>query len=146
MRMSIWAKLLAGMVLLGLLAAGTLLWTDVYGIRRGCLAPPLDQAKVEAASDLNLHAFEAIVSKNYAAANDMLDLALSRLGDDYAVGRHRDETVAIVAAARAAAANSQLEIAARMKYDAMKGRIGLYRRRIRLSGLCHDMAHRWHLI
>jgi len=106
----------------------------------------LDPAKVEAASDLSLHAYQAIESKNYAAANDMLDLALSRLGDDYAVGRHRDETVDMVAAARAATANSQLEIAARMKYDAMNGRIWHYRRRIRLSGLCHDMAHRWHLM
>ena len=144
--MSIWAKLLAGMVLLGLLAAGALFWSDVYGIRRGCLAPPLDPAKVEAASDLSLHAYQAIESKNYAAANDMLDMALSRLGDDYAVGRHRDETVDMVAAARAAAANSQLEIAARMKYDALNGRISHYRRRIRLSELCHDMAHRWHLV
>ena len=144
--MSIWAKLLAGMVLLGLLAAGTLLWTDVYGIRRGCLAPPPDQARLDAAGDLNIRAFEAIGSKNYAAANDMLDMALSRLGDDYAVGRHRDETIDMVAAARAAAANSQWEIAARMKYDALNGRINHYRRKIRLSGLCHDMAHRWHLV
>jgi len=144
--MSIWAKLLAGMVLLGLLAAGTLLWTDVYGIRRGCLAPPPDQAKLAVANDLYIQAFEAIGSKNYAAANDMLEMGLSRLGDDYAVGRHRDETVDMVAAARAAAANSQLEIAVRMKYDALNRRIWLYRRKIRLSDVCHDMAHRWHLV
>jgi hypothetical protein len=97
------------------------------------------------ANDLYIQAFEAIGSKNYAAANDMLEMGLSRLGDDYAVGRHRDETVDMVAAARAAA-NSQLEIAVRMKYDALNRRIWLYRRKIRLSELCHDMAHRWHLV
>ena len=144
--MSIWVKLLAGMVLLGLLAAGALFWIDVYGIRRGCLAAAPDQARLEAAGDLTFQAYTAMGTKNYAAANDMLDLAMNRLGDDYAVGRHRDETVDMVAAARAAAAGSQMEIAARMKYDAMSQRIVLYRRRIRLAELCHGMAHRWHLV
>ena len=143
--MPIWLKLIAATVLLGLLAAGMLYRMDAYGVRRGCFAAEPDQARFQAARDLQARAGEAIRSHNYAAANDMLDLALSGLGDRYLLGHRKDETAETAAAARAVA-QSQPEIAARMKYDVMTRRAGMFQRKTRLSAYCHDMARRWRLI
>src|ERR1043165_571984 len=115
--MSIWVKILLAGVLLAFLAAGVGFWMDLYGIRRGCFASQLDQARYQAAWDLYSKANTAIGSRNYAAANDMLDMALTQLGDTYRLGRGADETEEVVTAAKAAAARSEFEIAARMKQD-----------------------------
>jgi hypothetical protein len=143
--MSVWTKLLAGIVVLGIAAAGLAFAMDVYGIRRGCFASGLDQAIYESARDSYVRANSAISSRNYAAANDMLDIALSRLGDSYRLGRAEDETVELVSAAKAAAARSEFQIATEMKREAMGRRLYLFQRKTRLSGLCHDIAKRWHL-
>ena len=143
--MSIWAKIVAGIVILGVLAVGLAFWMDLYGIRRGCFASQLDQARYESARDLYGQATGAINSHNYSAANDMLDLALSRLGDAYQLGRAEDETGELVTAAKAAAARSEFQIAAGMKLEAMGRRLYLFQRKTRLSGLCHAVAKRWHL-
>src|SRR5690242_10061498 len=102
--MSFWTRVLAGVVILGVLAAGFAFWMDLYGIRRGCFARPLDQAAYESARDSYIRANGAISSGNYAAANDMLDMALSRLGGSYKLGRAEDETGELVSAAKSAAA------------------------------------------
>jgi hypothetical protein len=145
MKMSIWAKVIAGVVVLGIAAAGLAFGMDVYGVRRGCFAHPPDQADFEAAQDSYIRANAAITSHNYAAASDMLDVALSRLGDAYQLGRADDETVELVSAAKAAAVRSEFQIAAEMKREAMGRRLYLFQRKTRLSGLCHDIAKRWHL-
>ena len=141
--MSIWVRTLVGGLLLAVLAAGVGYWMDLYGIRRGCFASQLDQARYQSAFDLYSKANSAIGSRNYAAANDMLDIALSRLGDTYQLGRGADETEEAVAAAKAAAARSEFEIAARMKLDVMNRRTWLFQRKTRLSKLCHAVARRW---
>ena len=143
--MSVWTKVIAGGLLLAVIAVGLVFWMDVYGIRRGCFAPALDQAGYESARDLYGQASGAMSSRNYAAANDMLDMALSRLGDAYRLGRAGDETVELVSAAKAAAARSELQIAAQMKLEAINHRLYLFQRKTRLSGLCHEIAKRWHL-
>lgn len=141
--MSIWVRVSIGAFLLALLAAGVGFWMDLYGIRRGCFASQLDQARYQAAFDLYSKANTAIGSRNYAAANDMLDMALSQLGDTYRLGRGADETEEVVTAAKAAAARSEFEIAARMKQDVMSRRTWLFQRKTRLSKLCHAVARRW---
>jgi len=141
--MSIWVRVLIGGFLLALLAAGVGFWMDLYGIRRGCFASRLDQARYQAAFDWYSKANTAIGSRNYAAANDMLDMALSQLGDTYRLGRGADETEEVVTAAKAAAARSEFEIAARMKQDVMNRRSWLFQRKTRLSKLCHAVARRW---
>ena len=143
--MSIWTKVIAGLAVLGVLAMGLAFAMDVYGIRRGCFARPLDQASYESAQDSYVRANAAISSRNYAAASDMLDVGLSRLGDAYQLGRAEDETGELVSAAKAAAARSEFQIAAQMKREAMGRRLYLFQRKTRLSGLCHDIAKRWHL-
>jgi hypothetical protein len=140
-----WTKVIAGCVLLGLLAAGLAFGMDLYGVRRGCFAGALDQADYEAARDSYVRASGAMSSRNYAAANDMLDMALSRLGDSYRLGRAEDETGELVAAAKSAEARSEFQIAASMKREAMGRRLYLFQRKTRLSGLCHAIARRWHL-
>lgn len=141
--MSIWTRILIGGFLLGLLAAGVGFWMDLYGIRRGCFASNLNQARYQSALDLVSKANTAMGSRNYAAANDMLDVALWQLGDSYRLGRGADETEEVVAAAKAAAARSEFEIAARMKVDVMNRRTWLFQRKTRLSQLCHAVARRW---
>jgi len=143
--MSVWTKVIAGGIVLGLLAAGIAFGMDLYGIRRGCFAGPLGQADYEAAQDSYARANSAISSRNYAAANDMLDMALSRLGDSYQLGRAEDETVELVSAAKAAAARSEFQIATEMKREAMGRRLYLFQRKTRLSSVCHAIARRWHL-
>ena len=143
--MSIWTKVIAGLVVLGVLAVGLVFAMDVYGIRRGCFAHPQDQASYESAQDSYVRANAAISSRNYAAASDMLDVGLSRLGDAYQLGRAEDETGELISAAKAAAARSEFQIAAQMKREAMGRRLYLFQRKTRLSGLCHDIAKRWHL-
>ena len=143
--MSVWTKVLAGVVVLGVLVAGLAFWMDLYGIRRGCFASGLDQVVYESARDSYVRANQAISSHNYAAANDMLDMALFKLGDAYQLGRAEDETGELVLAAKAAAARSEFQIAASMKREAMGRRLYLFQRKMRLSGLCHDIAKRWGL-
>ena len=143
--MSIWAKLLSVCVLLGLLVVALAFWMDLYGIRRGCFASRLDQARYQSAQSLASEANGAIASKNYAAANDMLDLALSRLGDTYQLGRAADETGEAVLAAKSAAARGEFQIAARIKSDVMVRRLGLFQRKTHLSGLCQAVRKRWSL-
>lgn len=144
--MSIWVKILAAGALLGLLAAGAGFWMDVYGIRRGCLASPLDQARTQSAWDLYSKANEAFGAHQYVAANGMLDEALERLGDSYQLGRGKDETVQVVAAAKSAQARSEFEIAARMKLDVMARRTWLVQRRARLYEVCHQIFRHWGLV
>lgn len=143
--MSVWPKVIGGIVLLGVLAAGFAFGMDVYGIRRGCFAGPLEQADYESARDSYMRANSAMSSHNYAAANDMLDMALSRLGDSYQLGRVEDETGELVSAAKSAVARSEFQIAASMKREAVGRRLYLFQRKTRLSGLCHAIAKRWHL-
>ena len=143
--MSIWAKLLAACVVLGLLVAATAFWMDLYGIRRGCLAPHLDPAGYQSAQALYEQASGAVSGRNYAAANDMLDMALSRLGDSYQLGRGADDTIEAVAAARSAAARSEFQVAAQIKAEVMGRRLSLLRRKMRLSDVCRRVAKRWHL-
>jgi hypothetical protein len=138
-----WTKVIAGGVLIGLIAAGLAFGMDLYGVRRGCFAGALDQADYEAARDSYVRASSAMSSRNYAAANDMLDMALSRLGDSYRLGRAEDETGELVSAAKSAAARSEFQIAASMKREAMGRRLYLFQRKTRLSGLCHAIAKRW---
>lgn len=140
-----WTKVIAGIVLLGVLAAGIAFGMDVYGIRRGCFAGALEQADYEVARDSYVRASAAMSSRNYAAASDMLDMALSRLGDSYLLGRAEDETGELVSAAKAAAARSEFKIAASMKLEAMSRRLNLFQRKTRLSGICHAIAKRWGL-
>ena len=143
--MSVWTKVIAGGLLLGVLAVGLAFAMDVYGIRRGCFAHTLDQANYESARDSYIGATRAISSRNYAAASDMLDQGLSRLGDDYQLGRADDETGELISAAKSAAARSEFQIAASMKREAMGRRLYLFQRKTRLSGVCHAIAKRWHL-
>ena len=143
--MSVWTRVIAIGVVLGVLAAGLGFWMDLYGIRRGCFAHALDQADYESARDSYMRANRAISSRNYAAASDMLDQGLSRLGDSYRLGRAEDETDELVSAAKSAAARSEFQIAASMKREAMDHRLYLFQRKTRLSSLCHDIAKRWHL-
>ena len=141
--MSIWTRILAGGVVLVLLAAGLAFWMDLYGIRRGCFASQLDQANYQSARELYAQAGGAVASRNYGTANDMLNLALSKLGDSYQLGRAEDETDELVTAAKAAALRSEFQIAAQMKLEAMSRRLYLFQRKTRLSGLCHAIAKRW---
>ena len=143
--MSVWTKVIAGGVVLGLLAAGIAFGMDLYGIRRGCFAGPLEQADYESARDSYIQAGRAMSSRNYPAANDMLDMALSRLGDSYHLGRAEDETGELVSAAKSAAARSEFQIAASMKREATGRRLYLFQRKTRLAGVCHAIAKRWHL-
>jgi len=141
--MSIWTKILAGGVVLVLLVAGLAFWMDLYGIRRGCFASRLDQVNYQSARELYAQAGGAVASRNYGPANDMLDLALSDLGDSYQLGRAEDETGELVAAAKAAALQKEFQIAAQMKMEALNRRLSLFQRKTRLSGLCHAIAKRW---
>jgi len=143
--MSIWAKILMGGAILVLLAAGLAFWMDLYGVRRGCFASGLDQAAYESAHDLYGRAGSAIAARNYVAANDMLDLGLSRLGDSYRLGRADDETDEMVMAAKSAARQSEFQIAAQMKQGALEQRLYQFQRKTRLSGLCRSIAKRWSL-
>jgi hypothetical protein len=144
--MSVWVKILVAGLVLGLLAAAAGFWMDVYGIRRGCFASPLDQARVQLATDLYARANGAVGARQYRVANDMLDKALSILADSYQLGRGTDETQEVVRAANTASARSEFEIAARMKLDVMSRRIWLVQRRSRLSQVCHEVARKWHLV
>lgn len=143
--MSIWAKIVTGCAVLVLLAAGLAFWMDLYGVRRGCFASGLDQAAYESARDLYGRAGNAIAARNYVAANDMQDMALSRLGDAYRLGRGDDETDEMVSAARSAARQSEFQIAAQMKQGALEQRLYQFQRKTRLSGLCRSVARRWQL-
>jgi hypothetical protein len=143
--MSIWVKILAAGVVLGLLAVAAGFWMDVYGIRRGCFGSPLDRARVQFATDLYARANNAVGARQYKVANEMLDKALSILADSYWLGRGPDETQEAMTAANSAAARAEFEIAARVKLDVMSRRIGLVQRKARLSQVCHEVARRWHL-
>ena len=143
--MSVWTKVVAGCVVLGVLVAGLAFGMDVYGIRRGCFASGLDQANFESARDSYVRANAAISSRNYAAAGDMLDAGLSRLGDAYQLGRAEDETGEVISAAKSAAARSEFQIAASMKKEALGRRLYLFQRKTRLADVCHTIAKRWHL-
>jgi hypothetical protein len=143
--MSIWTKILAGVVLLGLIGAGIAFWMDLYGVRRGCFATGLDQAQYQSARDLYVRANRAVAARNFIAASDLLDMALIRLGDSYRLGRAADDTGEVVFAAKAAAARTEFEIAARLKLEVMNRRLYQFQRKTRLSGLCRDVARRWHL-
>ena len=143
--MPVWTKVIAGVVALGVLAAGLAFGMDVYGIRRGCFARTLDQTNYESARDFYIQAGRAISSRNYAAASDMLDVGLSRLGDAYQLGRGEDETGEVISAAKSAAAHSEFQIAAQMKREAMGRRLYLFQRKTRLADVCHAIARRWGL-
>ena len=143
--MSIWTKIVTGCAILVLLAAGLAFWMDLYGVRRGCFAPGPDQAAYESARDLYGRAGSAISARNYIAANDMLDLALLRLGNAYQLGRGEDETSETVLAANAAVRQSEFQIAAQMKQGALEHRLYLFQRKTRLSDLCRSIARRWRL-
>jgi len=141
--MSIWVKILLGGFLLAVLAAGVGFWMDLYGIRRGCFASHLDRGRIQSALTLNLQANTAVAAHQYAAANGMLDEALSTLGDSYRLGRDKDDTEEVVTAAKAAAARAEFEIASRMKLDVMSRRAWLVERKQHLADLCRAVARRW---
>jgi len=143
--MSIWAKIVLSGIVLAVLVAGLAFWMDLYGIRRGCFASRLDQVSYESARALYEQANRAIASKNYSVANDMLGLALTRLGDSYQLGRAEDDTSEAVTAAKAASARAEFEVAARIKSEVMSRRLALLQRKMRLSEICHAAARNWGL-
>jgi len=143
--MSGWARLLLGVVLFAVLLVGLGFWMDVYGIRRGCLAPRFEQVNYQAAQDLAARANTAMSSRNYAAANDMLDLALVRLGENYQLERAAHDTGEAVAAAKAATARAEFQIAARIKAEVVTRRLALLQRKVHLSELCRDLITNWRL-
>jgi len=135
-------KWLAAAVLLASAAIAVLFLLDVHGIRRGCLSSRPDEVAYETGRQLYQDAEREIAAHQYSGASAILDRALSRLGDSYPVGLARDQSGEAVAAAEAAAASGEFQIAAQLKHDAMSQRLSLFERRVRLYTLCQSYLSR----
>ena len=120
----------------GALAVAMVLVLDVNGIRRGCLARNLNRDAYRTAADLRDQARRAIASRNYTSANDMLDLALSKLGDSYRLGYHPDNSEEALLAAKSAVARSEVKIATEFKSGALNARLGQFENKARIWEYC----------
>ena len=134
-------KLIAGFAVFFVIAVGLAL---LYRERRLVVAcQPLsfaEETQYRAASDFAGQAGKAISSRNYSTASDLIDMAISRLGDSYQLpGGERDDTEMTLEAGKAEMARSEFQLAVRMKQSVIQTRLSMYRRKQHLSERCQGI-------
>ena len=101
--------------------------------------PQADQARYDAAMGLFARANGAVSSGNYSTASDILDMAISRLGNAYESAGVNDDTGLMLQAGRDKAAHFDFKLAARMKQSALYTRLYLFRGKAHRSLRCHSL-------
>jgi len=82
---------------------------------------------------------KAFSGRNYSTASDLFDMAASKLGDVYQMTGVLDDTGMALEAGRAAAKQSEFQLAAQIKKSAMATRLAGFRRKQHLSERCRDI-------
>lgn len=141
--MSVRNKAIAGIVVFLALAIGLAVFLDVGGLRRACTpVPDRDRHSYDTSMELSARANEAVTSRNYPVANDLLDLALLSLGSSYAAGSTFDDTGMMLVAAKTEVARANFQLAARMKQDVLNTRLSLFRKKADMAGRCQSVLKR----
>jgi hypothetical protein len=132
-------KLIAGFALVAVLVIGLALLYHERRLVAACRAvPQADDAQFRVAEDLFNQGNRAFSSRNYSTANDLFDMAASKLGDVYRMaGAGQDDTGLALEAGRAEANRSEFQLAAQIKQSAMAARLSSFRRKQHLSERCH---------
>jgi len=133
----------AGLVVLVVAALVAPRFHQIKEVVAACrTAPAADQGQYDAAIDLSARANSAIASGNYSSANDLMDLAISKLGRAYEMGSTEDDTGLILQVGQDKASHLDFTLAARMKQSALQTRLSMFRRKADVSERCHVLLRR----
>jgi hypothetical protein len=133
-------KLIAAFAVLFVLAIGLALLYRERQLLTACRAiPEADDAQFRAAQDMVSQGNKAFSGRNYSTASDLFDMAASKLGDVYQMTGVLDDTGMALEAGRAAAKQSEFQLAAQIKKSAMATRLAGFRRKQHLSERCRDI-------
>ena len=134
---------IAGLVVLVMAALGASRFHKVREAIVGCrTVSAADQSQYDAAMDFSARANSAISSGNYSSASDLLDMAISKLGQAYETGLLADDTGLILQAGQDKASHLDFKLAARMKQSALQARLSMFRRKAHVSERCHALLRR----
>jgi hypothetical protein len=134
---------IAGLVVLVIAALGAARFHEVRDVIAGCRdVPGAGHGQYDAAVDLSMRANSAISSGNYSSANDLLDMAISKLGHAYETGLSMDDTGLILQAGQDKASHLDFKLAAQMKQSALQTRLSMFRKKAHVSDRCHALLRR----
>jgi hypothetical protein len=137
-------KLIVGIAVFAVMATGLALLYHERQLVAACrTVPRADEAQFREAEDMFRQGNMAFSRRNYSTASDLFDMAASKLGDIYQMtGGGKDDTGTALEAGRAAAKQSEFQLAAQIKKDAMAARISSFLRKQHLSERCHAVLAR----
>ena len=101
--------------------------------------PQADQARYDAAMGLFARANGAVSSAHYSIASDLLDMAISKLGNVYEGAGADDDTGLMLQAGRDKAVHFDFKLAARMKQSTLYTRLSMFRGKARRSVRCRSL-------
>jgi hypothetical protein len=102
--------------------------------------PEAEQKSYDDAVELSARADSAISAGTYSTASDLLDVAVSRLGNAYVTPlAATDDTDLVIEAGRDKASRFDFQLAARMKQGALHTRLSMFRRKAHVSERCHAL-------
>lgn len=134
-------KLIAGLAVFFVMAVGFALLYRERHLMAACR--PLsfaEDTQYRAAADLADQANRAISSRNYSTASDLIDMAISKLGNAYQLpGNSHDDTDMTLEAGKVEMARSEFQLAVRMKQSAIEQRLSMFRRKQHLSERCQSI-------
>ena len=108
--------------------------------------PEAEQKSHDDALELSVRADSAITAGNYSTASDLLDVAVSRLGNAYVTSlAATDDTDLVFQAGRDKASHFDFQLAARMKQGALHTRLSMFRSKADISARCHALLRRIHI-
>jgi hypothetical protein len=142
--MSVRGKVIAGAAILLAGAIGLAVLLDAGGWREVCQpVSSSEQDDDKSAAQLSARAAGAIATRNYAVANDILDLALSELGNSYQTELSSDDTGMVLSAAKDAAARHELQVAAQLKKSVLEARLVMSRKKAHIARGCASVFNRF---
>lgn len=142
--MSIRSTVIVGVVVLLAGAIGLAVLGDAGGWREVCQpASSSEQDDDKSAARLSVRAGSAIASGNYAVANDILDLALSELGNNYQTELSSDDTGTVLSAAKDAEARHELQVAVQLKKSVLDARLVMSRKKAHIARGCASIFNRF---
>jgi hypothetical protein len=108
--------------------------------------PEAERKSYDDAMELSARADSAVTAGNYSSASDLLDVAVSRLGNAYVtVSAATDDTDLVLQAGRDKSSHFDFQLAARMKQSALHTRLSMFRSKADISARCHALLRRIHI-
>lgn len=138
--MSVRRKIVVASLLGLVLIAGSAFFWGRDSLEQACTpVPDADQKHYAVAMSLYTRANAAATASNFSVANDLLDLAIVEFWVVPVEGG-ADDTGMLLAAAQAAAAKAEFQMAVQMKKSVLDTRLSAFRHKRQLAGRCQSVV------